>query len=372
MNISLLTDSQLLRENTTAEAHVFAVGGACAIDGDAVTLFAGVDAGSGTRNGCENKRIPFLLYFGSRTLYTFWATAFAIVFEKADVLHIYGNKSAKFIWLARLLRSRLVIVVTLFDTDFAKGASTTSAVIGVIYTKLITKFANEIIATQKSVQNELLLNQGFLASWIPNGVSVKRSATNDVVLEPLGVRSGSYVVYSVEGVNEASDAQEVVHKIEATFGEMNAKQVRLVIFAKREQKIVAQLESTSVVESPSLDVRKALFTGARAVVFSSKKQTHLLTSVLEAMSYGKTVVAPEAFVIREIMQGFGVPYPVADWSACKTAIEAVLADEMLAASIGHSARSYIEENYRWEATAQLVQELYHHHYLFRKGILALH
>lgn len=165
----------------------------------------------------------------------------------------------------------------------------------------------------------------ILTSNLLHGISPRRVSTDDVVLAPLGLRSGSFV---------AMQAGKGADEISATWKNHD---VKLAVFSNDEL-------------SPT--TRKAIFAGARFVILSEDAS---FDDALEAMSYGRAVVAPSTLPGLQFIKDVVVEYAP---DQAEEIVNGLISDPMHAASIGHAAREYVEAEFHWDVVADQMIEVY--------------
>lgn len=165
----------------------------------------------------------------------------------------------------------------------------------------------------------------ILTSDLLLGISPRRVSTDDVVLAPLGLRSGSFVaVQAGKGAESISD-------------KWKNHDVKLAVLSD---------------ETLSPTTRKAIFAGARFVILSEEA---VLSDALEAMSYGRAVLVPRSFSGLPFVKDVIVEYAADN---VHDMVNELIADPMQSASIGHAAREYVESEFHWDTVAAQMIEVY--------------
>ena len=72
-----------------------------------------------------------------------------------------------------------------------------------------------------------------------------------------------------------------------------------------------------------------------------------LTAV-EAMACGKPVIWSDQPAIREATGGIGIPVPVGDVAAIRTAMRQLMENPEEITSLGQEGREYVELNHSWD------------------------
>ena len=167
---------------------------------------------------------------------------------------------------------------------------------------------------------------------LPEGVTIRRVTTDDIVLSSYGLRSGSFAVALTSSEDE--DIPEITSAWDRAYVESPNSFNIIQLAVINEQEL-------------SQSTRKAVFAGARFVVLP--KSEHLRALALEAMSYGRATVVPHGIIEDERMKDFAASYK--EEQDLKKTITELVEDPMIAASIGHASREFIETEYSWDNMA---------------------
>ena len=92
---------------------------------------------------------------------------------------------------------------------------------------------------------------------------------------------------------------------------------------------------------------------------------------MKVMSYGKAVIASDIPENMEVAKDYGVPFTTGDVSELAEKIIELAGDDMQVASIGHSAREFVETEYNWDDIGRLTLDIYEKHRALREGVLAV-
>jgi len=202
----------------------------------------------------------------------------------------------------------------------------------------------------------------------------------DVLLDPFGLRSFQYV---------AMVSRLVPHKSQHVLIEAwkKAYAERPDIFAGKKLAIVGGSAFTdgyekklhtmatgddSIVFTGTQigDSLKALFAGAKFIAHPSESEG-LPIALLEAMSFGKAVLASDIPENMEIVASHGVSFTTGNVDDLADKLVMLMEDDMLTASIGHASREFVEMDYNWDDIAQETIQLYDTHRALREGVLAV-
>jgi glycosyltransferase involved in cell wall biosynthesis len=105
------------------------------------------------------------------------------------------------------------------------------------------------------------------------------------------------------------------------------------------------------------EVLEELFSNACLYVLPSEVEG-LPHSVLQALSYGLTCLVSDIPENREAASSFAVTFKSKDVADLKEKLELLLQTENLAKSQTEERKKYIEENFNWDKTAEVLEEVY--------------
>lgn len=311
--------------------------------------------------------------------HTFLSTMHACFFVRPDVYHYHGVGQSLLAWIPRVLAPRARVVVTFHAIDrfhdkwnpfarFMLHMGEYSAV----------KFAHETIVVSKVLRDYVKKEYGVRATYIPNGITPRRASSDPILLKPFGLEPFGYI---------AMVSRLVRHKGAHTLilGWKKARSLRPELFKDlklalvgdsaftddyvRELREMAEGDDSIVFTGYQRgETLESLFMGARFIVHPSISEG-LPIAVLEAMSYGKAVVAASIPENMEALGDHGVPFKPGNVNELAKKIIELTEDPMKAASMGHVARHYVEDTYNWDAIAKKTLHLYEEHVGQAKPIL---
>lgn len=333
-------------------------------------------------NGIRIKTLPSIrskhLDAISHTFISILHTCFIL---KPDIIHIHGVGPSLLTWLPKLLRPSAVVITTFhcIDRHHAKWGVVARTMLK-IGEKMSIKYSDETIAVSKTLTNYIALNYGERVSHIPNGITPQRVSTDDVVLDPFGLRSFSYItmvsrLVKHKGVHTLIEAWQKAREMKPDV----LKDMKLAIvggsaftddYVEELHAQAAGDDSIVFTGYQSGEALQALFAGSKFVVHPSISEG-LPISVLEAMSFGKAVIASDIPENMEVIKDHGVPFTTGDVDELAEKILELASDDMMSASIGHQAREFVETEYNWDDIGLETIELYEKHRALREGVLAI-
>jgi glycosyltransferase involved in cell wall biosynthesis len=311
----------------------------------------------------------------------FFATLHAMFVVRPDVYHYHGVGPALLAWMPRVFAPKSTVVVTFHSIDrlhekwgwFAKFMLKLGE-------RASVAFGHSVIAVGKTIAEYIQKTYGVDAVYIPNGISPRRAATDPILLEPFGLHPFDYVLMVSrlvphKGAHTLIEAWKIARAKQPTL----FRGLKLAIvggsaftddYVRSLQTAAAADPSVVMTGYQSNESLEALFTGARFVVQPSVTEG-LSLALLEAMAYGKAVIATDIPENREVFGVYGVTFPVNDVEVLAEKMIAFVQDPMQAASLGHVARTYVEDNYNWDDIATETLNIYRHHTVAPEAMLAM-
>ncbi len=292
----------------------------------------------------------------------------ALLFVRPDVYHFHGVGPALLAWVPRLLAPRATVVVTFHSIDrlhqkwgllgrWALSLGERAAV----------AFPHQTIAVSKTIAKYVKQTYSKTVAYVPNGITPRRVAMDSIVLAPFGLEPYRFVTMV---------SRLVPHKHAHTLitAWKKAKTLRPELFRNMKLAIVggsaftddyvarlqllAKSDSSIVFTSYQTgETLEALFAGSRFVVHPSVAEG-LPIAVLEAMSYGKAVIAADIPENLEVMGEYGVSFARGKANDLAKKIIELIEDQTQAAALGHLARTYVEDAFNWDDIAKEVVQLY--------------
>ncbi len=341
-----------------------------------------VPRGTTRVNGIRVVRLPSLHTKRLDTLsHTYIATLHAVMVLRPDVYHFHGVGPALLSWIPRIFAPHATVITTFHSVDrlhekwgvFARFMLRLGERAAFI-------FADETLASSKSIVKYAAKEYGLRATYLPNGITPIRTSIDPLLLSPFGLQPFEYIAMVSRLVPHKSAhtliaawqraralRPDLLHRMKLAIiggGAFTDDYVRkLHMMASHDDSVVF----TGHQRGETLD---ALFAGASFMVHPSTKEG-LPIAVLEEMSYGKAVIAADIPETMEVVQDYGVPFPVGNVEALAEAIVDLAADPMQAAAIGHVARIFVEDEFHWDDIAQDVLAVYRRHSMIREGVFAV-
>ncbi len=297
----------------------------------------------------------------------------AALFIRADIIHLHSYFAGFAVPWIRIFRPSAIIFLTLHETENNKVKNSFVRMLLGLGERITLTRAAHVFVTKQNIVNDLLLRKNIRAEFMPPGVSVKRVAINDIVLKPFNLKSYHYLLMvaphdTESGVFTLLDAWQ---KARAERPDLFQDLKLALVSSEKENKLdLTEYLSDSVVfvGFQNREVLAALYAGARFVV-APASYTKNPAEILTALSYGKAVVAASLGEYSVLLQDETLLFEPGNADELAWCLLQLCADETLTASLGHSARSFVEEEYCWEILSREVEDEYKKHRALREGLL---
>ena len=385
MKIAMIGQKGIPSQFGGVETHVAELSTRLVRAGHEVTAYGRswyCDRGTTRYNGIEVKILPSLHTKHLDAIsHTFLATLHACLFLRPDVIHFHGVGPSLLAWLPKFLQPSAVVITTFhcLDREHEKwnGLAKFCLKLG---ERASLRFGDTTIVTSKVLRDYVHQVYGDQAEYIPNGITPRRVTTDSAVLESFGLRSHHYVAMVARLVRHKG-AHTLIQawQLARTTQPQLFKDLKLAIVGGsaftdgyvKELKQLALNDSSIVFTGFQRgETLSTLFSGSRFMVHPSVAEG-LPIAVLEAMSYGKAVLAADIPENMEVVGEHGVSFKAGDVTDLSAKLIELAVDPMMAASIGHAARELVETQYHWDDIGRATLEVYDKHLTVSDGVLAI-
>ena len=310
--------------------------------------------------------------------HTFFATVHACLFVRPDIMHFHGVGPSLLAWIPRILRPQAIVITTFHcvDREHEKWGTFARWMLS-LGERACVRLADATIVVSKTLKQYIADSYKAAAAYIPNGITPRRVTTDSAVLRSFGLTSYQYVAMVSRLVRHKG-----AHTLVAAWQKARAlrpelfKDMKLAIvgdsaftdaYVKELKKLAANEPSIVFTGYQQGETLSTLFSGARFMVHPSTSEG-LPIAILEAMSFGKAVIAADIPVNLEVIAEHGLSFPAGDIDVLAEQMIACIEDPMLCASIGHAARELVETEYHWDDIGEATANLYTAHVALREGV----
>lgn len=318
-------------------------------------------------------RSPFRGWI-DQTIHAFVSVLHAALWHKTDVVHLHGALAGLMTPFVRWSRSTVGVFLTLHENETHNMRGWLKRFFVSLGEKWGVKYADEVFVTKQVLRTHVEMQFGRQAVYAPHGVECKRTAVQDLVLRPFGLKSFRYIAMIAplekeSGVFTLLDAWRKARTERPDIFE--GVKLAIVNTGHEDVSIGPHIDDNVVLTGyQNKEALEALYAGARFIVLPTF-YTETPAAILTAMSFGKAVIASSIGMYSEITRDHAVLFETGNADELSTCLTKLVDDQMLAASLGHEARVFVEEDYRWDILGREIENTYEKHRALRDGLLVL-
>jgi glycosyltransferase involved in cell wall biosynthesis len=300
-------------------------------------------------------------------VHTFTSTLHSIR-AGADIIHYHGVGPSLLSWLPRLLAPRIKVVATFHCVDryHQKWNSFAQLMLG-LGERFACLFPHRTIAVSKILRAYCNDRFGRATVYVPNGIERPggQGLGDEKTLAKFGLDQDGYIVMVSrlvrhKGAHHLIEAYQELERQGRTQGKKCVIVGGSAFTDDYVDELLKQSEGdrnivfTGYQSGRDLD---ALFANAYLVVHPSESEG-LPIAVLEAMSYGKTVLASDIPENLEVTRDHGVNFRNRDVRDLREKLDFLLQSPSFVTRQGEAAQEFVLRNYRWDDIAHAVDGVY--------------
>lgn len=288
-------------------------------------------------------------------LYALLAT-FHALFGKYDIIHFQGLGSAFCAFIPRIFGKRTLATIHALDWEGKKWGYLSKKILK-LNGWIAAKFAHKTTVVSKVVQDYFRKYYNCEAIYTPNVVNVLPPRKPELI-KKYGIDKNNYILF----IGRMAPGKGCEYLISA-FRKIDTG-MKLVIAGDtiHEHDYMEKLK-----EKASEDIifvgwvkdqlKEELF--SNAYLFVQPSELEGMSSVLlEAMSYGRCIVASNIPQNAEVLRGVGYLFENKNVDSLKEAIKLLLHDDRGVVRMGELARERVLKDYGWEKMIKLWKDIY--------------
>lgn len=297
-------------------------------------------------------------------VHTFTSTVHALG-QGVDVIHYHGVGPSLLSWIPRIFAPRVKVVATFhcIDRKHQKWGLIARIMLG-LGERAACLFPHQTITVSKTLEAYCENRYNRAARYVPNGIDTPGRIGTDL-LKNFGLKKDGYVVMVSRLVRHKG-----AHHLIAAYRELKrrgqtaGKKLVIVGDSAFTDSYVAEIKKMAEGERDILFTGylkgkplEQVFAGSYAVVHPSESEG-LPIAVLEAMAYGKTVLASDIPENMEVVRDHGMSFRNKSVADLTRKLRALIANPELAAAKGRAAKAFVLEHYHWDDVAKETQRVY--------------
>lgn len=293
---------------------------------------------------------------------------FVAAWMKADIVHIHCVGPALLAWLPKLLRPSTKVVVTFqcLDRKQKKWGPFARFMLW-LGERAACRFPDKTIVVSKTLLEYTRENFDADPIYIPNGVGLPKVENKTELIKQFNLEPDHYFIMVSRLV--AHKGQKILIKAWQKARGENPKILRdmkLVIvgdgaftesYVEEVKKLAFGDDSIVLTGEQTGETLHALFANAYAAIHPSAIEG-LPLSVLEAMGYGKCVLASNIPEHMEMINSHGLSFRLDDVDDLAKKIIMMAEAPEQTKHVGRSAAEFVQANYSWDEISARIEMLY--------------
>jgi glycosyltransferase involved in cell wall biosynthesis len=300
-------------------------------------------------------------------IHTLTSTIHAIK-NGVDIIHYHGVGPSLLSWIPRVFAPRIKVVSTFhcIDRKHQKWNVLARFMLG-LGEQFACLFPHRTIVVSRTLQSYCDNRFNCLTEYIPNGIEEKAVASEEdkQVLNEFGLEPNGYVLMVSRLVRHKGAHYLIDAYQELTRQGMTANKKCVIVGGSAfTDDYIRELHQKGA-DNPNIIFTgyqtgrelKALFANAYLAVHPSESEG-LPISILDAMAYGKTVLASDIPENMEVTRSYGISFHNRDSADLKEKLEFLLQNPDQVCRLGLKAKDFVLAEYHWDDVADAVSGLY--------------
>jgi glycosyltransferase involved in cell wall biosynthesis len=306
---------------------------------------------------------------------------FVAAWLKADIVHIHCVGPALLSWLPKLLRPSTKVVVTFqcLDRKQKKWGAFARLMLW-LGERAACRFPDKTIVVSKTLLEYTRENFNADPIYIPNGVTMPKGENKVELIKRFDLKPDRYFIMVSRLV--AHKGQKLLirawQKARLTNPKLLGKMKLAIVgsgaftdeYVKEVKRLAAGDESIVLTGEQTGETLHALFANAYAAIHPSAVEG-LPLAVLEAMSYGKCVLASNIPEHMEMIRAHGLSFRLDDPDDLVRQIIMMVEAPAETKHVGRLAAEFVKANYSWDEIAARIEMLYRNLLRERKNSMVI-
>lgn len=280
----------------------------------------------------------------------------------ADIIHYQAIGPSILLWIPKLLKKKAKVISTFHcdDRQHKKWGFIARKFLG-LGAYVSVNWAHKTIGVSKFICNLHSQEFGGELEYIPNGVAESDNLEAKLIKEKYGLEGNDYIL----AVSRLIQHKGLHHLIKAylSLGQ-TAKKLVITGDTSYTDNYFKYLKSLAG------DNKNIIFTGnqtgrtlaelySNAYLFVQPSEAEGLSiALLEAMSYGKAVLASDIEPNKEALGGLGAVFVSKDLDDLQAKLQYLLSNPDKVAAIGENLQARVKSEYNWDNITKSTMSLY--------------
>lgn len=289
--------------------------------------------------------------------HVFLSVAHLLAKETVDIVHFHAVGPTLLSWIPRLADKKVIATVHGEDWRRDKWGPGAKSVLRLGETAS-ARFPHRTIVVSRTLESHYRTTYGISVDYIPNGVTIRVPRPPQKITSLYGLRGEDYILFTGRLVPEKG-----CHYLIEAFRRLGGD-LRLVLagegfHTERYVETLRQRASPGVLFAGHVsgEIIEELLSNARLFVLPSTVEG-LSLSLLEAMAFGRCVVASDIPENREIIGNAGFVFNNGDVGDLERILRGIIGRPELLRGLGQRARELVIKKYDWDEITRATEAVY--------------
>ncbi len=289
--------------------------------------------------------------------HVFLSVAHLLAREAVDIVHFHAIGPTLLSWIPRLGNKKVIATVHGQDWRREKWGLGAKSVLR-LGEAASARIPHRTIVVSRTLERHYRERYGISVDYIPNGIAIRSLRPPQQITSIYGLRGGDYILFAGRLVPEKG-----CHYLVEAFQKLGGN-LRLVIagtgfHTERYVETLKRQAGSAVLFTGHVSgaILEELFSNALLFVLPSTVEG-LSLSLLEAMAFGRCVVASDIPENREVLGEAGFVFKNRNAADLTRVIRDITAQPELMRGLGQRAREVILKEYDWNDITRATEAVY--------------